>query len=338
MKQMMNKFSILIMALIGSVGVISACGQSRQSTNKPNFNQPPSIQTQTSEIPSGVKNPTYDSDVNKASPLFIKVAADNKIYLRKFVNSEFKDGKLINFFDYTPLTEANLIGEITTVLQDKTPDTRWAYIQADPTVKFGKLTEFFEKLAKNDIEPNKVQLVVNPLKEVDTSQQTESGGYVLTLILPEKIDRLKADEQKSGGTGNGRATAPPPLPLPPGYKPKPKTAEQIAAEGKAKQIELEKAEARKKIKVEKLFVEFDDTGKIQFNKKLQTTAEFSANLKKIFDERTGYDIFRPGTKEVDNTVYLKISPNANYGAAIKLIDEIYGLGAKGIYLDGSPNK
>jgi len=334
----MNRFSIITIALIGSVGAMSACGQSNQNSKKPDSNQPPSIQTQTPEILSGVKNPTYDSDVNKGPLLFIKVAADNKTYIRKPLGRILEGEKSVNYFDYTLLTDANLIGEITAVLRDKTPDKRVVYIQAASDIKFGKLTELFEKLAKSEDTPNKIKFVVNQLKEVEKSRQTDDGGYVLTLIIPEKIDRSKADEQKSGGIEDGGSLTPKPPPLPPGYKPKPKTVEQIAAEEKAKQIELKKAEARKKIKVEKLFVELGNAGKIKFNNQLQTPTEFSAKLKKIFDERTAYDIFRPGTNEVDNTVYLKIAPNANYGEAIKLIDEIYGLGATQIHLDGLQNK
>jgi len=135
--------------------------------------------------------------------------------------------------------------------------------------------------------------------------------------------------------GSGKGDGSPSILPSPRYE---KSATQMAAEENMKKLAAEKAVARKKIKVEKLSVEFGDAGEIKFNNQLNTSAEFSSNLKKIFDERTAYDIFRPGTNEVDNTVYLIISPNADYGKAIIFIDEIYGLGAKWIYLDGSPNK
>lgn len=281
-------------------------------------------------IPANIKNAKYDMDVDKYTPLFIEVRADGKIYKRERLNDSLDaDGQRKKNFEYSALNDTNFIAEMNKYFSDrpKAPDKNWVYLSADIDVKFGKLAEIFRSLAKSEVQPTGVQFVVNPLAEISRDKQTESGGYVLTLNLPQKeISQAKT-------TVEDESPAPPPVRLPPGYKEKPKTPEQVAAEEKARNSAKEKAEARKKIKVEKLIVELSEAGKTKFNAKPQTAAELSANLKKIFDERTYYEIFRPFTNEIDNTVYLKVSPNVKYGEAIKLIDEIYGGGANRIYLE-----
>ena len=112
-------------------------------------------QTGRIEIPSKMEYSTYDRNVKSESVLVIEVTADNRTFYRNVA-----------------LTDANFAGEMARYWDRfvKSPDRNWVYVRGDGDVKFGRLIEIFRNLAKSEVKPNKIRLIVDPLKEIDKNE------------------------------------------------------------------------------------------------------------------------------------------------------------------------
>lgn len=76
----------------------------------------------------------------------------------------------------------------------------------------------------------------------------------------------------------------------------------------------------------KLKLNQDDMGSVN------DTAAISTRLAGLFDQRKRERAFRPGTEEVEKTVFVKAPRALKYGEVVKVIDAIKGAGANPVGL------
>jgi len=62
------------------------------------------------------------------------------------------------------------------------------------------------------------------------------------------------------------------------------------------------------------------------------TSKLSQRLARLFQERTEQRAFKPGTEEVEKTVYIKAPRSTAYGEVAKVIDSVKGAGASPVGL------
>jgi biopolymer transport protein ExbD len=76
----------------------------------------------------------------------------------------------------------------------------------------------------------------------------------------------------------------------------------------------------------KLKLNLDDMGSVN------DTGPLSAKLASLFQQRKEQNAFRPGTTEVEKTVFVKAPRSMKYGEVVKVIDAIKGAGANPVGL------
>jgi biopolymer transport protein ExbD len=76
----------------------------------------------------------------------------------------------------------------------------------------------------------------------------------------------------------------------------------------------------------KLKLNLDEMGSVN------DTGPLSAKLASLFQLRKEQNAFRPGTTEVEKTVFVKAPRSMKYGEVVKVIDAIKGAGAKPVGL------
>jgi len=76
----------------------------------------------------------------------------------------------------------------------------------------------------------------------------------------------------------------------------------------------------------KLKLNLDDMGSVN------DTAPLSSKLAYLFQQRKEQNAFRPGTTEVEKTVFVKAPRSMQYGEVVKVIDAIKGAGASPVGL------
>jgi biopolymer transport protein ExbD len=76
----------------------------------------------------------------------------------------------------------------------------------------------------------------------------------------------------------------------------------------------------------KLKLNLDDMGSVN------DTAPLSSKLVYLFQQRKDQNAFRPGTTEVERTVFIKAPRSLQYGEVVKVIDAIKGAGASPVGL------
>ena len=76
----------------------------------------------------------------------------------------------------------------------------------------------------------------------------------------------------------------------------------------------------------KLKLNLDDMGSVN------DTAPLSSKLVYLFQQRKEQNAFRPGTTEVERTVFIKAPRSMHYGEVVKVIDAIKGAGASPVGL------
>ncbi|HEY8560741.1 MAG TPA: biopolymer transporter ExbD [Pyrinomonadaceae bacterium] len=76
----------------------------------------------------------------------------------------------------------------------------------------------------------------------------------------------------------------------------------------------------------------DDMGTVEESERLIET------LRTVFRQREQEGIFRPGTNEIEKTVFIKAPKNINYGSVAKVVDAVKLSGAEpiGLQLDDLP--
>jgi biopolymer transport protein ExbD len=75
------------------------------------------------------------------------------------------------------------------------------------------------------------------------------------------------------------------------------------------------------LKDEKLQLNGEEIGTVS------DTGKLSQRLQRLFEDRTEKRAFKPGTEEVEKTVYIKAPRSINYGRVAQVIDAVKGAGA-----------
>jgi len=80
-----------------------------------------------------------------------------------------------------------------------------------------------------------------------------------------------------------------------------------------------------------LRVDIMKDGKLQLNGEpygaIDDTSKLSTRLADIFKQRTDQRVYKPGTEEVEKTVFIKAPRSSKYGDVAKVIDAVKGAGA-----------
>jgi biopolymer transport protein ExbD len=80
------------------------------------------------------------------------------------------------------------------------------------------------------------------------------------------------------------------------------------------------------LKDQKLQLNGEDIGNVN------DTAKLSQRLATLFQQRTEQRTFKPGTEDVEKTVYIKAPRSIQYGEVAKVIDSVKGAGASPVGL------
>ena len=90
-----------------------------------------------------------------------------------------------------------------------------------------------------------------------------------------------------------------------------------------------------------LIVSLDAKGALRINQRdvsgtTDEPAQTIEDLRRIFQQRASDGIFRPGTNEIETTVFIKAPRNMNYGSVAKAVDAVKMSGAEpiGLQIDG----
>ena len=75
------------------------------------------------------------------------------------------------------------------------------------------------------------------------------------------------------------------------------------------------------LKDEKLQLNGEEIGTVS------DTVKLSQRLQRLFEDRTEKQAFKPGTEEVEKTVYIKAPRSINYGRVAMVFDAVKGAGA-----------
>ena len=81
-----------------------------------------------------------------------------------------------------------------------------------------------------------------------------------------------------------------------------------------------------------LLVTMDKDGKFKLNQNDETLGSLTARLAEVFRNRAENGVFREGTNEVEQTVFVKAPRSAKYGEVAKIIDALKGVYANPIGL------
>lgn len=87
-----------------------------------------------------------------------------------------------------------------------------------------------------------------------------------------------------------------------------------------------------------LVAELEGAGNVRLNGEEQGTISDTRNLEKrlsgVLRDRTESGVFRPGSNEIEKSVYVRVSGSAKYSDLVKLIDAVMGAGARPIFISG----
>jgi biopolymer transport protein ExbD len=88
----------------------------------------------------------------------------------------------------------------------------------------------------------------------------------------------------------------------------------------------------KLFKVTPLVITQNSNRQLSLNDVTKSVEDLPIAVERQFKEREANRIYRPGTNQIEKSVYLRVSRNLELSYLIGLIDSLYGAGANSVYL------
>jgi biopolymer transport protein ExbD len=88
----------------------------------------------------------------------------------------------------------------------------------------------------------------------------------------------------------------------------------------------------KLFKVTPLVITQNSNRQLSLNDVTKSAEDLPIAVERQFKEREANRIYRPGTNQIEKSVYLRVSRNLELSYLIGLIDSLYGAGANSVYL------
>jgi biopolymer transport protein ExbD len=132
------------------------------------------------DLPQNVKYADSDHEVMKDTSMVLTIGPDNKVYQRQGSASGDKVER-----KETLISIEDIPGQVTSALEDKTPDKRVVYLKGDVNASYGNVLQVLDAIRKAYVD--RVSLVVVGEKTLDDPYQVDSLSF--EVRLPEVQDK-----------------------------------------------------------------------------------------------------------------------------------------------------